>query len=230
MSGWRILALLARDWSSKVAQCSQSATKSPKRRCGMSQLGSGRIVGNPETIANDVSARGQSPSMRRPVPSKCFSSLARTFPSFFSSAKPPLSPPFHPHSCVSDFRSVPVGCSRFSRCCYLISALSLPLLEGSFGPGLCRSHLNSAVELGCSTNSLGHCANFLLAIVQRFVDLSTHPQPMQQYRQLARHRNHRSFLGVLPSSRGELLSPAPQITIFPKGSQNVVRPLYQQCP
>jgi len=36
------------------------------------------------------------------------------------SAKPPLSPPFHPHSCVGDFRPVPVGCSRFSRCCYLV--------------------------------------------------------------------------------------------------------------
>ena len=25
-------------------------------------------------------------------------------------------------------------------------------------------------------------------------------------------------------------APAPQITIFPKGSQNVVRPLHQECP
>jgi hypothetical protein len=31
--------------------------------------------------------------------------------SIFRSAKPPLSPPFHPHSCVSDSRSVQVGCS-----------------------------------------------------------------------------------------------------------------------
>jgi hypothetical protein len=38
---------------------------------------------------------------------------------FFRSAKPLVSPPFHPHSLVSDFRSVPVGCSRFIRCCYL---------------------------------------------------------------------------------------------------------------
>jgi len=55
---------------------------------------------------------------------------------FFRSAKPPLSPPFHPHSCLSDFRSVPVGCSRFSRCCYLISALRSPLFEGSLGQEL----------------------------------------------------------------------------------------------
>src|SRR5579862_2426092 len=51
--------------------------------------------------------------------------------------------------CVSDVRSVPVGCSRFSRCCYLISALRF-LCPGKFGPGLSRSHLNSAVEPGCS--------------------------------------------------------------------------------
>src|SRR6202790_83207 len=40
------------------------------------------------------------------------------------SAKPPRSPSFHPHSFVSDIRSVLGGCSRFRRCCYLISVLS----------------------------------------------------------------------------------------------------------
>jgi hypothetical protein len=38
----------------------------------------------------------------------------------FSPAESPLSPPFHPHSLMSEFRSVQVGCSRFSRCCHLI--------------------------------------------------------------------------------------------------------------
>src|SRR5258707_15231746 len=38
----------------------------------------------------------------------------------FSQAEPPLSPPFHPHSRGAIFRSVQVGCSRFSRCCHLI--------------------------------------------------------------------------------------------------------------
>ena len=43
----------------------------------------------------------------------------------FFQAQPPLSPPFHPHSSVSDFvRSVQVGCSRFSRCCHLIIDLA----------------------------------------------------------------------------------------------------------
>src|SRR6202140_1665912 len=37
---------------------------------------------------------------------------------------PPRSPSFHPHSLVSEIRSVLGGCSRFRRCCYLISVLS----------------------------------------------------------------------------------------------------------
>src|SRR5262249_16771693 len=81
------------------------------------------------------------------------------------SAKPPLSPSFHPHSLVSDIRSVLGGCSRFSRCCYLIIVLSSHRFSGSWAPGLSRSHLDSAVELGCTDrNSLSHCAHRFLAI------------------------------------------------------------------
>src|SRR5882672_4035483 len=70
-------------------------------------------------------------------------------------AKPPLSPSFHPHSFVSDIRSVLGGCSRFSRCCYLIIVLSSHRFCGSRAPGLSRSHLDSAVELSCpDRNSL----------------------------------------------------------------------------
>ncbi len=55
------------------------------------------------------------------------------FPRVWSrSAKPPLSPPFHPHSYVSDVRSVPVGRSRFSRRCYLINVLDFLLYEESW--------------------------------------------------------------------------------------------------
>src|SRR6266404_5505664 len=94
-------------------------------------------------------------------------------------AKPPLSPSFHPHSFVSEIRSVPGGCSRFSRCCYLIIVLSSHRCCGSWAPGVSRSHLDSAVELSCSDrNSLGHGAHRFLAIAQWFVHLSAHPQPM----------------------------------------------------
>ena len=42
---------------------------------------------------------------------------------FFSGRVITLSPSFHPHSLMS-FCSLQVGCSRFSRCCYLIGDLS----------------------------------------------------------------------------------------------------------
>jgi len=51
------------------------------------------------------------------------------------SAEPPLSPSFHPHSFVSDIRSVPGGRSRFSRCCYLIIDLCSPFFEGNWARG-----------------------------------------------------------------------------------------------
>src|SRR5271156_1093409 len=136
-------------------------------------------------------------------------------------------PSFYPHSFVSDGRSVLGGCSRFSRCCYLVSVLSSHLFGGSWAPGLSRSHLDSAVELGCSDpNFLGHGTHGLLAIAQWFVYLAAHPQPMEQYRQLARHGNHRSFLGVFSSSLSQLPAPSPQITVFSKWPQNVMRPLH----
>src|SRR5580700_11078278 len=95
--------------------------------------------------------------MRRPVDVKA-QVLFLLSVSCSYSAKPPLSPSFHPHSLLSDCRSVPVGCSRFSRCCYLIIDLSSHLFGGSWAPGLSRSHLDSAVELGSSYPILRHGA------------------------------------------------------------------------
>jgi hypothetical protein len=54
------------------------------------------------------------------------------------------------HSFVSDIRSLPGGCSRFSRCCYLIIVLSSHLFGESWASGVSSSHLDSAVELDCS--------------------------------------------------------------------------------
>src|ERR1700686_578288 len=95
--------------------------------------------------------------MRRPVDVKAH--FRFLLPLVWShSAKPPLSPPFHPHSFVSDIRSVQVGCSRFSRCCYLRIDLSSHRFGESWAPGLSRSHLDSAVELGSSYPILRHGA------------------------------------------------------------------------
>jgi hypothetical protein len=126
---------------------------------------------------------------------------------------------------VSESRSVLGGGSRFSRCCYLISVLSSHVFGGSRAPGLSRSHLDSAVELSCpDRNSLCHCPHRFLAIGQWFIHLCAYPQPMEQYRQLSSHGNHRSLLSIFPSS--QLLSPSPRITVFSKRSQNVVRSLH----
>ena len=93
----------------------------------------------------------------------------------------------------------------FSRCCYLISVLSSHLFGGSWAPGVSRSHLDSAAELGCSDqNFLGHGTPRCLAIAQWFVYLAAHPQPMEQYRQLSRHGHYCSFLGIFSSSLGKL--------------------------
>ena len=55
-------------------------------------------------------------------------------------------------------RSVPVGRPHFSRCCYLIIDLGPHSYHIGAGPGLGRSHLNSAVELGSSDPPLRHGA------------------------------------------------------------------------
>src|ERR1700726_4731104 len=164
--------------------------------------------------------------MRRPAMSRHTSlfSLRDSVPIQLS---PPRSPSFHPHAFVSEIRSVLGGCSRFRRCCYLISVLSSHRFCGSWAPGLSRSHLDSAVELSCSDrNSLCHCPHRFLAIAQWFVHLSAHPQPMQQYRQLSSHGHYSSLLGIFSSSLRKLPSPSPQITVFSERAQNVVRSLH----
>src|SRR5207245_2377008 len=46
--------------------------------------------------------------------------------------------------------------------------------------------------------------------------------------QFSSDRNNRSFLGIFSSALGQLQSPSPQITVFPKRSENVMRPLHHQ--
>src|ERR1700694_2033911 len=119
----------------------------------------------------------------------------------------------------------------FQWCCYLIIDLCSHRFGESWAPGLSRSHLDSAVELGCrDRNSLGHFPHRFLAIAQWFVHLSAYPQPMQQYRQLSSHCHDRSLLGIFSSSLRKLASPSPQIAVFSKRSQNVVRSLHHHRP
>jgi len=92
----------------------------------------------------------------------------------FSPAESPLSPPFHPHSSLSDFvRSVQVGFSRSSRCCHLI--VDLPsILRMEAGPGHRRSHRNSA--LGLLPFLPPRCFAFMLGKSRLFRMQSPQPQ------------------------------------------------------
>jgi hypothetical protein len=77
---------------------------------------------------------GATPSMRRPVDVKahcwvCFSSFHAFLP-FSQAASVAI---LLSALLVSDIRSVLGGCSRFSRCCYLISVLSSHLSDGKLG-------------------------------------------------------------------------------------------------
>ena len=84
--------------------------------------------------------------------------------------------------------------------------------------------LSSALRIATLSGYFPHRS---LPIAQWFVHLSAYPQPMQQHRQFSRHRHHRSLLGIFPSSLGQLQSPAPQIAVFSKRPQNVMRSLHQ---
>jgi hypothetical protein len=69
------------------------------------------------TLLGSITSWQSTPSMRRPVRVKPFlsfflsSSGVLLFPNCSHRAKLPLSPPFHPHSLLSDCRSVQVGCT-----------------------------------------------------------------------------------------------------------------------
>jgi hypothetical protein len=96
-----------------------------------------RLTGNPEVILkfHEKPGRSQDGFVFLPVDPKL-------------STEPPLSLSFHPQSVMSDFRSLPVGRPRYSRCCDLLIDLG-SCLSKEVGPGVGRSHLISAVELGC---------------------------------------------------------------------------------
>src|ERR1700686_5111535 len=52
----------------------------------------------------------------------------------------------------------------------------LSSLRLKVGPGLGRSHLNSAVPLDDSNPALGHLAYRSVVVAQGFIDLTAHPQ------------------------------------------------------
>ena len=138
------------------------------------------------------------------------------------------------------FRSVHVGRSRFSRCCYLFwrpvvllsqsGTWARPLTQSpelGFGlfdfslPGTILTLFCLFVLCGCR-----HCRS--AAVVERFVQFSAHPQMMQQHCQLSCGRHDGSLLPAISATFGQFQAPAPEIAVHPERTQNVLGALHQQ--
>src|SRR5215204_5394984 len=79
--------------------------------------------------------------------------------------------------------------------------------------------------------SLLSCLLPLLApigVVERIVELCGHPQAVQEHTELSGNCNRRSFLCVLGSPRGYLLSVASQVRVSSERSQDVVGAAHQK--
>ena len=113
----------------------------------------------------------------------CFSSSS---PVVFSvRAEPPLSPSFHPHSLVERFSLGASWAFSFQQVLLPDNRPLPPSLGTGAGPGISRSHLNSAVELGSPdarlsahpqdrewrTSSLGRTGAFIVGLGQAPEDL-----------------------------------------------------------
>ena len=67
-----------------------------------------------------------------------------------------------------------------------------------------------------------------MGIVERVVELSAHPQVVQEHRELPRHGHNRSLLGILTSPRGYLLPVASEIRVVSEGTKDVVGAAYKE--
>src|SRR5260370_941516 len=120
-----------------------------------------------------------------------------------------------------------------------------PVLPPDFRPLLLflRMEVGQAIDAVIGIRRLGFCVflsqNVLplcgrrhrhpAAVAQRFVRFSTYPQTMQQHCQLSCGGDHGSFLSVLPATFRPFQPPAPQVAVRSQRTQDVMRPLPQQC-
>src|SRR5205814_2807823 len=133
------------------------------------------------------------------------------------------SPCFHSHSVWSGFRSgaswSPSSSKRVlpSQCRTERPRLQWRPFRRDFAVTRTRRwvYKNPTTFLGCLVRS--GCGP---AVAQRFVHFSAHPQPVQQHRQLPRHRHDRPLLGILAAALVQLQSPALQIRIRATPVQN----------
>jgi hypothetical protein len=127
-----------------------------------------------------------------------------------------------------------LGVSRFSGCCNLdVALLDSALADQEL------AQIPQSPELGDLVNlhpfyqngfGLSCASNQRTTVPERIISFAAHPQLVQQHRQLARDRYDGSLLGPLSASFRHLQTPAAQITVDPKGTENVVRSLHQQAP
>jgi hypothetical protein len=176
---------------------------------------------------------GQAPSMRRPVPVKGFSCPSCDFLPFSQAASVATLP-----SALLVERFSPGASWVFSFQQVLPSGKRprLPFIREVLGPGPSRSHLNSAIELGCSvqtplrrrylmplrSSSSGYYAAVRTPLHSPTTDVAVPIASALPQRQLV---SWRFFLLAR-----QVMSPPSQIAVFPKRSQNVMRSLHQQRP
>jgi hypothetical protein len=90
------------------------------------------------------------------------------------------------------------------------SALTFRSEARSGKPYLCHFTLGSLpcrdLHLLFFTSSLSRQICAPMRVVEGFVDLCSHPQAVQEHRELSRHRHCRSLLSVLASASSDLLS------------------------
>jgi hypothetical protein len=69
-----------------------------------------------------------------------------------------------------------------------------------------------------------------MRVVERIVDLPTHPPAVKQHREFAGYGYHRSFLCVLATAFGNLEAMTPEVRVLTKGTKDVVSAAYQKPP
>ena len=157
--------------------------------------------------ATVIPTRWPSPSMRRPVSVKSvFVFLTRSF--WFEPGRLCR----HPAIRTVVLSDGSLGASWASSVQQVLLPDNRPRLPSActgVGPGLGRSHLNSAVESAVPIQPLRHGAYRFVAVPQGLIDFPAHPQLVKQYGQLPCYGNDRSLLGILPSAFSESQPPAP---------------------
>lgn len=118
------------------------------------------------------------------------------------------SPCFHSHSRWSCSLRCQLGSSISNGCCHLRIEVTSLFPETLFR----RDRAVTRTRRFATNLPSSSCSLFQLlpgvTVPQRLVHFTTHPQGMQQHRQLPRHCHDRTLLRILSATCGQLQSPA----------------------